>query len=52
MSFTIDQKYYNQKQGLFIGAPFSPYFAEIYIQSGRKSCLYNVKHILSMVQKS
>ena len=30
MSFTIDQKYYNQKQGLFIGAPFSPCFAEIY----------------------
>ena len=32
MSFTIDQKYYNQEQGLFIGAPFSPCFAEIYFQ--------------------
>ena len=31
MSFTIDQKYYNQKQGLFIDAPFSPCFTEIYI---------------------
>ena len=31
MSFTIDQKYYNQKQGLFIGAPTSPCFTEIYI---------------------
>ena len=32
MSFTINQKYYNQNQGLFIGAPTSPCFAEIYIQ--------------------
>ena len=31
MSFTIDQECYSQKQGLFIGAPTSPYFAEIYI---------------------
>ena len=31
MSFTTDQKYYNQKQGLFIGALTSPSFAEIYI---------------------
>ena len=30
MSFTIDQKYYNQKQGLFIDAPISR-FTEIYI---------------------
>ena len=53
MSFTIDQKYYNQKQGLFIGAPTSPYFTEIYIQRvEKKSYLYNVKRSLSMVQKS
>ena len=32
MSFTIDQKYYNQKQGFFIGAPTSPCFTKIYIQ--------------------
>ena len=32
MSFTIDQKYCNQNQGLFIGAPTSPCFVEIYIQ--------------------
>ena len=27
--FTIDQKHYNQRQGLFIGAPTSPCFAEM-----------------------
>ena len=53
MLFTIDQKYYNQKQGLFIGAPTSPYFTEIYIQRvEKKSYLYNVKRSSSMVQKS
>ena len=31
MSLTINQIYYNQKQGLFLGAPTSPCFAEIYI---------------------
>ena len=42
MSFTIDQKYYNQKQGLFIGASFSPYFAEIYIQRVEESHVYTM----------
>ena len=32
MSFAFDQKYYNQRQGLFIGVPTSPCFAETYIQ--------------------
>ena len=32
LSFTIDQKNYNQKQDLFIGEPNSPCFAEIYNQ--------------------
>ena len=32
MSVTIDQKYYNQRQGLLIGAPTSPCFTETYIQ--------------------
>ena len=31
MSFTIDQKYCNQNQGLFIGAPTTSCFAGIYI---------------------
>ena len=37
MSFTTDQKYYNQKQGLFIGVPTSPRFTEIYIQRVEKA---------------
>ena len=42
MSFTIDQKYYNQKQGLFIGAPTSPCFAEIYIQKVEENHIYTM----------
>ena len=53
MLFTIDQKYYNQKQDLLIGAPTSPWFAKIYIKRvGKKSYLYNVKRLSSIVQKS
>ena len=37
MSFTIDQKYCNQNQGLFIGAPTSPCFVEIYIQRAEEN---------------
>ena len=42
MSFTIDQKYYNQKQGLFLGAPTSPCFTEIYIQRVKKNHIYTM----------
>ena len=42
MSFTINQKYYNQNQGLFIGAPTSPCFAEIYIQRVEENHIYTV----------
>ena len=42
MSFTIDQKYYNQKQGLFIGAPTSPCFAEISIQRVEENHVYTM----------
>ena len=37
MSFTIDQKYYNQKQGLFIGAPY-----KIYIERVEENHIYTV----------
>ena len=37
MAFTTDKKYYNQKQGSFIGVPTSPGFAEIYIHRLYKS---------------
>ena len=47
MSFTIDQIYYNQKQGLFIGAPASPCFAEIISKEWKKiifiQCLWYKK---------
>ena len=42
MSFNIDQKYYNQNQGLFIGAPISPCFAEIYIQRVEENHIYTM----------
>ena len=42
MSFTTDQKYYNQKQGLFIGALTSPSFAEIYIQRVEENHIYTM----------
>ena len=42
MSFTNDKKYYNQKQGLFIGAPTSPCFTEIYIQRVEETHIYIV----------
>ena len=42
MSFSIDQKYCNQKQGLFIGAPTSPCFTEIYIQRVEENHIYRM----------
>ena len=42
MSFTIDQKYYNQKQGLFIAATTSPCFTEIYIKRVEQNHVYTM----------
>ena len=42
MSFTIDQKYYNQKQGLFIAASTSPCFTEIYIKRVEQNHVYTM----------
>ena len=42
LEFTIDQKYYNQKQDLFIGAPLSPCFTEIYIQRVEENQIYTM----------
>ena len=42
MSFTIDQKYYNRNQGLFIVAPTSSYFAEIYSQRVEENHVYTM----------
>ena len=51
--FTSDQKYYNQKQGLYIHrcTNFSMFCRNLYSKSERKSYLYNVKHLSSMVHK-
>ena len=42
MSFNIDQKYCNENQGLFIGAPISPCFTEIYIQRVEENHIYTI----------
>ena len=42
MSFTSDQKYCNRKQGLFIGAPTSLCFAEIYFQRVEENHVYTM----------
>ena len=42
MLFTNDQKYYNQKQGLFIGSPTSPYFTELHIQRVEGNHVYTM----------
>ena len=42
MSFTVDQKYYNQKQGLFIAATTSPCFTEIYIKRVKQNHVYTM----------
>ena len=41
-SFTIDQKYYNQKQDLLIDARNSPCFAEIYNQIVEENHIYTM----------
>ena len=45
MSLTINRKYYNQKQGLFIGAPTSPYFTKIYIQGVEEKHIYTMLNV-------
>ena len=48
ISFTIDQKYCNQKQGLFIVAPTSPCSAEVYytrIEENHTYTMLNVPHL-------
>ena len=52
MSFTIDQKYYNRNQGLFIVAPTSSYFAEIYIQRVEENHVYTMLNAISHTHSS
>ena len=48
MQSNILQKYCNQKQGLFIGAPTSPCFAEIYIQRVEENHNYTMLNTLRL----
>ena len=42
MTFTINGKFYEQAEGLFIGSPSSPCFAEIFIQRVEELHIYNM----------
>ena len=44
MSFRIGNKYYEQADGLFIGSPASPCFAELFIQRGEQVSVYTMLH--------
>ena len=44
MSFRIKNKFYNQADGLFIGSPASPCFAEIYVQRIEEASIYTMLH--------
>ncbi|XP_057308242.1 uncharacterized protein LOC130646121 [Hydractinia symbiolongicarpus] len=44
MTFKIGNKFYNQADGLFMGSPASPCFAEIYIQRIEENSIYSMLH--------
>ena len=44
MSFSCNNKYYEQKDGLFIGSPTSPAFSELYIQRVEEIHVYRMIH--------
>ena len=44
MSFRIGNKYYEQADGLFIGSPASPCFAELFIQLVEEVSVYTMLH--------
>ena len=43
-SFKINGQYYEQAQGLFIGSPASPSFAELFIQRLEEISIYRMIH--------
>ena len=51
LSIFIDQKYYNQKQGLVVGALISPCFTEIYIQRVEENHVYTMLNTSRLWQK-
>ena len=44
MSFSCNNQYYEQKDGLFIGSPTSPAFAELYIERVEEIHVYRMIH--------
>ena len=44
MSFSCNNQYYEQKDGLFVGSPMSPAFAELYIQRVEEIHVYRMIH--------
>ena len=44
MSFSCNNQYYDQKDGLFIGSPTSPAFAELYVQRVEEIHVYRMIH--------
>ena len=44
ISFSCNNQYYEQNDGLFIGSPTSPAFAELYIQRVEEIHVYRMIH--------
>ena len=44
MSFSCNSQYYDQKDGLFIGSPTSPAYAELYVQRVEEIHVYRMIH--------
>ena len=44
LSFSCNNQYYDQKDGLFIGLPTSPAFAELYLQEVEEIHVYRMIH--------
>ena len=44
-TFEINNKFYKQLDGLFIGSPASPIFAELYIQKLEEDYIYKLNHL-------
>ena len=44
MSFSCNGQYFDQKDGLFIGSPTSPAFAELYMQRVEEIHVYRMIH--------
>ena len=48
MSFSFNGQYFDKKDGLFIGSPTSPAFAELYTQRVEEIHVYRMIHALCL----